>query len=63
MGFIDETCPPAGVWATFNRIQGPKEAVPMVDSPHNHMATPEEQLPWARRSAEWLNALIRGQTP
>ena len=63
MGFIDETCPPAGVWATFNQIRGPKEAVPMVDSPHNHMATPEEQMPWTRRSAEWLNALARGQTP
>jgi cephalosporin-C deacetylase-like acetyl esterase len=63
LGFIDETCPPAGVWATFNRIRGPKEAVPMVDSPHNHMATPEEQQPWTRRSAEWLNALVHGQMP
>ena len=63
MGFIDETCPPAGVWATFNRIKGPKEAVPMVDSPHNHMATPEEQMPWTRRSAAWLNALVRDSTP
>ena len=63
LGFIDETCPPAGVWATFNRIQGPKEVVPMVDSPHNHMATPEQQAPWTRRSAEWLNALVHGQTP
>jgi cephalosporin-C deacetylase-like acetyl esterase len=63
MGFIDETCPPAGVWATFNRIRGPKEAVPMVDSPHNHMATPEEHLPWTRRSAEWLGILVRGGDP
>ena len=63
MGFIDETCPPASVWATFNLMRGPKEAVPMVDSPHNHMATPEEHLPWTRRSAEWLNALVRGTTP
>ena len=63
MGFIDETCPPAGVWATFNRIRGPKEAVPMVDSPHNHMATPEAQLPWTRRSAEWLGILRRGEDP
>ena len=63
LGFIDETCPPAGVWATFNRIRGPKEAVPMADSPHNHMATAAEQAPWARRSAEWLSALVRGATP
>jgi hypothetical protein len=51
------------VWATFNRIRGPKEAVPMVDSPHNHMATPEEHLPWTRRSAEWLGILVRGGDP
>jgi cephalosporin-C deacetylase len=63
MGFIDETCPPAGVWATFNRLRGPKEAVPTVDSPHNHMATPEEQRPWTRRSAAWLGALVHDSTP
>jgi len=63
LGFIDETCPPAGVWATFNQLRGPKEVVAMVTSPHNHMATPEEHLPWTRRSAEWLNALVRGAEP
>ena len=63
IGFIDETCPPAGVWATFNRIRGPKEAVPMVDSPHNHMATAEAQGPWTRRSAEWLGVLVKGGDP
>ena len=63
IGFIDETCPPASVWATFNRIPGPREAVSMVDSPHNHMATPEEQAPWTRRSAEWLAALVKGGDP
>jgi len=62
-GFIDETSPPAGVWAAYNEIRGPKEAVPMADSPHNHMATPEEQAPWARRSAEWLDALVHGRDP
>jgi len=63
MGFIDETCPPASVWATFNRIRAPKEAVPMVDSPHNHMATPEQQAPWTRRAAEWLGILVKGGDP
>jgi len=63
IGFIDETCPPAGAWAAFNLIRGPKEVVPMVDSPHNHMATPEEHLPWTRRSAEWLAALVHGGDP
>ena len=63
MGFIDETCPPASVWATYDRIPAPKEAVPMVDSPHNHMATPEEQLSYTRRSAEWLDILVHGGDP
>ena len=63
IGFIDETCPPAGAWAAFNLIRGPKEVVPMVDSPHNHLATPEEHLPWTRRSAQWLGALARGADP
>jgi len=63
LGFIDETCPPAGVWAVFNELRGPKEVVPMVDSPHNHMATPREHMPWTRRSAEWLDALVHGRDP
>jgi len=63
MGFIDETTPPAGIWAAFNQVPGIKEAVPLVDSPHNHMATPEEVLPYTRRSAAWLAALARGADP
>jgi cephalosporin-C deacetylase len=63
MGFIDETSPPAGVWAAFNQLRGPKEVVPMIDSPHNHMATPEQQLPYVRRSTEWLDTLVHGGDP
>jgi cephalosporin-C deacetylase-like acetyl esterase len=63
MGFIDEVCTPAGIWAVFNQIKGPKEAVPMIDSPHNHLATPSQQAPWTRRSTEWLGALVRGEEP
>ena len=63
IGFIDETTPPAGIWAAFNQVAGIKEAVPLVDSPHNHMATPEEVLPYTRRSAAWLAALARGADP
>ena len=60
MGFVDTIAPPAGIWAAFNQIRGPKEAVPMVDSPHNNFATPEQQRPYTRRSAEWLGVLVRG---
>jgi cephalosporin-C deacetylase len=63
LGFIDETSTPAGIWSAFNALRGPKEVVPMVDSPHNHMATPEQQLPYVRRSAEWLDILVRGGDP
>ena len=32
----------------------------MIDSPHNHLATPAEQRPYTRRSAEWLKTLAQG---
>jgi lysophospholipase L1-like esterase len=60
MGFIDTVTPPVGIWIAFNQIRGPKEAVPMIDSPHNHQATPAQQLPYTSRSAEWLGALVHG---
>ncbi|MEJ0084274.1 MAG: acetylxylan esterase [Pseudomonadota bacterium] len=63
MGFIDTTTPPVGIWAAFNEIKGPKEAAPMIDSPHNHLATPEQSLPWTNRSAAWLSALVNGRPP
>jgi lysophospholipase L1-like esterase/dienelactone hydrolase len=63
MGFIDTATPPASIWAAFNAIKGAKEAVPMPDSPHNHLATPEQSLPWTQRSAAWFSALLAGRPP
>ena len=63
MGFIDTVTPPVGIWAAFNVIKGPKEAAPMPESPHNHLATPEQSLPWTQRSAAWLGALVEGRSP
>lgn len=60
MGYVDTLSAPAGIWTAFNQIPAPKEAVPMVDSPHNHLATPEQQRPYTERSAEWLNILVKG---
>ena len=57
MGFTDPIAPPAGIWTALNRIPGRKEAVPMVDSSHNNMATPEQQRPWSLRSEQWLESL------
>jgi cephalosporin-C deacetylase len=63
MGFIDTVTPPVGIWAAFNQIKAPKEAAPMIESPHNHLATPEQSMPWTQRSAAWLNALVSGRAP
>jgi cephalosporin-C deacetylase len=60
MGFVDTTTPPAGIWTAFNLIPGPKEAVPLVDSPHNHQATPAQQRPIVERTKQWLNTLVKG---
>ncbi|HEX3355446.1 MAG TPA: acetylxylan esterase, partial [Tepidisphaeraceae bacterium] len=60
MGFVDTTALPAGIWTAFNQIKGPKEAAPMIDSPHNHLATPQQQLPFTNASSQWLNTLVKG---
>ncbi len=58
VGLIDQTSCPAGVFAAFNQIKGPKEAVVMVNSPHQNKNN--SQAAWGRRSHEWLNALLNG---
>jgi cephalosporin-C deacetylase-like acetyl esterase len=60
MGFVDLSAPPVGIWTAYNQIKGPKEAAPMVDSPHNNLATSAQQRPFTQRSAEWLDALAKG---
>jgi hypothetical protein len=35
----------------------------MVNSPHNHLATPEQMAPYTERSSAWLTALLRGDDP
>ncbi len=60
IGFVDTVTPPVGIWIAFNQMKGPKEAVPMVDSPHNHLATPEQQRPYTSRSAQWLRTIVQG---
>ena len=61
MGFIDTTCPPAGIWTALNQVPGPKEAIPMIESDHNHI-TPEKQGAWNSRSKEALDVLLHGGT-
>ena len=61
MGFIDEVTPAIGIWTALNQIPGVKEPVPMIDSPHNHQATPAQLAPYTKRSGEWLRALLHGE--
>jgi len=64
MGFIDTISPPAGIWTAYNQIPASKEVVPLVDSPHNHLATAEQLAPYTRRSEEWLTAIrTTGKAP
>lgn len=63
MGFIDAVTPAIGIWTTFNLIRAPKEAVPMIESPHNHQATPEQQRAWSERSAVWMAAVKAATFP
>ena len=58
MGFIDTTAPPVGILTAFNQIQGPKEAVGMVESDHNS-TSPQKQEAYDRRSKEVLDTLLR----
>ncbi|HEY8509691.1 MAG TPA: GDSL-type esterase/lipase family protein, partial [Steroidobacteraceae bacterium] len=62
MGFIDTVTPPAGIWIAFNRIRGPKEAVPLIEAAHNHQSTPEQQAAFNSRAAEWMRTLVAGGT-
>lgn len=62
MGFVDDVTPPTGIWTAFNLIKGQKEAAPMRDSPHNNLATPEQQSPISSRTQAWLGALVKGET-
>ncbi|HEX6923901.1 MAG TPA: acetylxylan esterase [Longimicrobiaceae bacterium] len=63
MGFIDELTRPTGIWAAFNRLRGPKEVVPLVDAPHNHMATEAQQQKYLDRAEAWLERMKRGEAP
>ena len=60
MGFIDTVTPPVGIFTAFNQLRGYKEAVPLIEAPHNHLATPEQQAPYENRSREWLGDIVRG---
>jgi cephalosporin-C deacetylase-like acetyl esterase len=63
MGFIDNVCPPAGIWIAYNQITAPKEVVPLVNAAHNHESTAEQQQAYTERSHAWLASLLKGEEP
>lgn len=63
MGFVDTTTPPHGIWMAFNALAGPKEAVPMPETPHGHLAKPGQENAYYQRRDAWLAALVGGGTP
>ncbi|MES2473701.1 MAG: acetylxylan esterase [Pseudomonadota bacterium] len=56
IGLMDTISPPFGIFAAFNQIKGPKEAVPMPESDHNNLS-PQQEGDWYRRSREALESL------
>lgn len=56
VGLMDTISPPFGVFAAFNQIQGPKEAVPMPESDHNNLS-PQQEGAWYVRNREALESL------
>ena len=62
LGLIDETCPPAGVFAAINQLVGPKETVILVKSGHQDVRGSQEAFR-RRRDNDWLPALQKGERP
>lgn len=61
VGLIDETCPPAGIFATLNQPQGSKEIIILPRG--DHMGTENSHRSFQERSNAWLDALRRGVSP
>lgn len=59
LGLIDETCPPAGVLAACNQLQGPKEVIIMENS--DHQGRKNSQAEFYKRSEAKLRDLVKGQ--
>ena len=60
-GFIDTISPPAGVWTLLNRIRGPVEALPMIESEHDNL-TPDKGRACPARQDEILDQMVQGAT-
>ncbi len=59
-GLIDETCPPAGIFAAVNRITAPRELIIMPKSAHQDDHGTQSAYS-DRANKDWLPALARGE--
>jgi len=61
VGLVDETCPPAGIFAALNQLKAPKEVVVL---PHgDHPGSGDSHLPFLERSRAWQEDLRAGKAP
>lgn len=60
-GLIDTTSPPAGVFTAVGQIPAAKEAIPMVESDHNHI-TPQKQEAYLQRQQAVLATILKTGT-
>jgi cephalosporin-C deacetylase-like acetyl esterase len=58
-GLIDTTCPPEGIMAAFNQMQGPKELLVLDKSGHQDVN--KSQSAYYSRSGAWLYDLAHGK--
>jgi len=59
VGLIDQTCPPAGVFAALNQVKGPKEILIMPNGEHQDHNGAHQ--PFYERSWAWKTALVQGK--
>jgi len=59
MGFIDTVSPPAGIWTALNRIPGPTEPLPLIESEHDNF-TPDKGRQCPARTQQILDSIRSG---
>ena len=61
VGLVDQTCPPEGVMAMFNQLQGDKQLVILPVA--GHQAVGDSFDPFYKQEHEWVQAAKTGQPP
>lgn len=59
MGFIDTVSPPAGIFTVLNKIPGPTEPLPLIESEHDNF-TPDKERACPARTQQILDSIRSG---